>query len=164
MAAAGRLGRKTGQGWYAYPPGRPEDPPAPDPAPRGDGLVVVAGETELAELLLEAAAGVGWDARPPLDADGRAAGPDRRLRRDRGRSRRCRARHQLLLCDAAPLAAQDPGGSAAGFHLPLPLHDGGLVELCRSPTTAPAAAAAAERFFATLGRRAEWVGDAPGLV
>jgi 3-hydroxybutyryl-CoA dehydrogenase len=42
--------------------------------------------------------------------------------------------------------------------------DGRLVELTRSPTTAPAAADAAERFFATLGRRAEWVGDAPGLV
>ena len=28
---------------------------------------------------------------------------------------------QALLCDAAPLAAQDPGGGAAGFHLLPPL-------------------------------------------
>ena len=71
---------------------------------------------------------------------------------------------QALLCDAAPLSAQDPGGGAAGFALPLPVADGGLVELTRTPTTAPAAAAALAAFFATLGRRAEWVGDGPGLV
>ena len=71
---------------------------------------------------------------------------------------------QLLLCDAAPLSFQDPGGTSAGFQLALPVTDGGLVELTRGPGTAPAAAAAAERLFATLGRRAEWVGDAPGLV
>ena len=71
---------------------------------------------------------------------------------------------QLLLCDAAPLAAQDPGGTAAGFVLAAPLLDGAPAELTRGPSTSPAAAAAAERFFATLGRGAEWVGDAPGLV
>jgi 3-hydroxybutyryl-CoA dehydrogenase len=35
MVAAGRLGRKSGRGWYEYPPGRPEDPPAPELAPGG---------------------------------------------------------------------------------------------------------------------------------
>ena len=29
MVAAGWLGRKSGRGWYEYPPGRSEDPPAP---------------------------------------------------------------------------------------------------------------------------------------
>ena len=163
MAAGGRLGRKSGQGWYAYPPGRPDDPPLPDPAPRGDGLVVVAGESELADLLLAAADGAGWDARTPFDADGELPF----LIVDCGEVEGdppLQGGHQLLLCDAAPLTAQDPGGASAGFLLSLPLHDGGLVELCRSATTAPAAAVAAERFFATLGRRAEWVGDGPGLV
>src|SRR5215204_3177320 len=32
MAASGRLGRKSGAGWYPYPAGRPEDAPAPEPA------------------------------------------------------------------------------------------------------------------------------------
>ena len=163
LAAGGRLGRKSGQGWYAYPPGRPEDPPAPDPPPRGAGLVVVAGESELADLLLEAAGDAGWDAATPLDAEGEVPF----LIVDCGEAEDdppLQGGHQLLLCDAAPLSAQDPGGAAAGFYLPLPLLDGGLVELCRSPSTAPAAAAAAEHFFATLGRRAEWVGDGPGLV
>ena len=163
MAAGGRLGRKSGQGWYAYPPGRPADPPPDEPPPRGDGLVVVAGETELADWLLAAAGEAGWEAATPLDADGElpflildcGAGED---------DPPLQGGHQVLLCDAAPLSAQDPGGTAAGFYLPLPVLDGGVVELCRSPTTAAPAAAAAERFFATLGRRAEWVGDGPGLV
>jgi 3-hydroxybutyryl-CoA dehydrogenase len=68
----------------------------------------------------------------------------------------------VILCDSAPLAVLDPQGTAAGFFALPPL--GGLVELTRSATTAPVAALAAERFFATLGCRTEWVGDAPGLV
>jgi len=38
------------------------------------------------------------------------------------------------------------------------------VELTRLPSTAPAAAEAAERFFAALGLHREWVEDAPGMV
>src|SRR5215204_3530221 len=46
MAASGRLGRKTGRGWYDYPEGgahRPDDPPPPEPG-GGDGrLVLIKG-------------------------------------------------------------------------------------------------------------------------
>jgi 3-hydroxybutyryl-CoA dehydrogenase len=162
MAASGRLGRKAGAGWYDYPPGRPADPPAPEPG-GGDGLVVIAGETELAERLLAEAQAAGWSSAAPIEAVGElpflivdcgATEDDPPLQ----------GGPQLLLCDAAPLSAQDPGGTAAGFHFPAPMRDGGLVELTRTPTTAPAAVAAAQRFFATLGRPVEWVGDAPGLV
>ena len=163
LAASGRHGRKTGRGWYAYPPGRPEDPPMPAPG-GGDGrLAVVAGETAVAAWLLDTAEAAGWDARTPWEAAGEVpflildCGPGEDDPPLQGGP-------QVLLCDAAPLSAQDPGGVAAGFALPLPVRDGGLVELTRTPTTAPAAAAAAEAFFATLGRRAEWVGDGPGLV
>ena len=163
LAESGRLGRKTGQGWYAYPPGRPGDPAAPEGG-GGDGrLVVVAGETEAAAWLLVAAEAAGWGARTPWEADGQVpflildCGPGEDDPPLQGGP-------QALLCDAAPLSAQDPGGSAAGFALPLPVAAGGLVELTRTATTAPAAAAALEAFFATLGRRAEWVGDGPGLV
>jgi 3-hydroxybutyryl-CoA dehydrogenase len=162
MAASGRLGRKSGRGWYEYPPGRPDDAPAPAPG-GGDGLVVVAGDSEVAEWVLESAAAAGWDACTPWEADG--AVPD--LIVDCGAADDdppLQGGPQLLLCDSAPLSAQDPGGAAAGFFLATPIVAGGLVELTRSATTAPATAAAAERFFATLGLRAEWVGDGPGLV
>jgi 3-hydroxybutyryl-CoA dehydrogenase len=38
------------------------------------------------------------------------------------------------------------------------------VELTRGLDTADSAVSAAERFFGSLGRHLEWVGDAPGLV
>ena len=58
----------------------------------------------------------------------------------------------------------DPGSGAVGFHALPPLEDATLVELTRGSDTARSAAAAAERFFATLGKHTAWVGDAPGLV
>ena len=82
MAASGRHGRKTGRGWYAYPPGRPPDPDPPAPG-GGDGLVVIAGEEPLAAVLLDEAAAAGWDAATPEEAEGAGAAADRRLRRDR---------------------------------------------------------------------------------
>ena len=41
MVAAGRLGRKTGHGWYSYThgPHRPEDPPAAEPEGEGEAAV-----------------------------------------------------------------------------------------------------------------------------
>ena len=158
--AAGRLGRKSGEGWYRYPDGRPQDPEPPAPG-GGDGLVVIAGETELTDLLADAAIEAGWDVAAPEVAEGEVpflivdcgAGED---------GPPLQGGPQLLLCDAAPLAAQDPGGPSAGFHLLPPF--GRLAELTSTATTAPATLEAAERFFATLGMVTERVGDAPGLV
>jgi 3-hydroxybutyryl-CoA dehydrogenase len=165
MAASGRLGRKTGEGWYRYPedgsPHRPEDP-APLPPGGGEGrLVVIAGESALTGELAVAAATAGWHVADPEEAEGRVpalvvdcgaldTGPP------------VQGGPPVLLCDAAPLSALDPEGPAAGFFVLPPL--GGLVELTRSPTTSERAARAAEEFFRSLGRHVEWVGDAPGLV
>jgi 3-hydroxybutyryl-CoA dehydrogenase len=162
MVAAGRHGRKTGRGWYAYEgegPYRPEDPPAPQ-AGGGDGLVVIAGDTMLAGDLRSVAAAAGWDAREPVDAEGElpvlcvdcGAHPD---------DPPLQGAPLAILCAEGALAELDPGGSAAGFHA---FPGGGLVELTRGADTSPAASASAERFFTSLGRHTAWVGDAPGLV
>jgi 3-hydroxybutyryl-CoA dehydrogenase len=164
MVAAGRLGRKAGRGWYAHPPGRPEDPPAPPrpavpPAP-GD-VVVVAGAIPLADVLFEAAAEAGWDVRTPSDAEGDVpflcvdcgADPDEPA---------LQGGPQAVLVADGSLHQLDPGGASVGFHLLPPL--GALVELTRGPGSSPAAIRRAETFFGSLGLAAEWVQDAPGLV
>src|SRR3954454_5486435 len=64
MAASGRHGRKTGEGWYAYPQGPPPDPEPPEPG-GGDGLVVIAGDSALAGELAAAGENAGWDVAEP---------------------------------------------------------------------------------------------------
>ncbi len=131
--AAGRLGRKSEEGWFRYPDGRPEDPEPPEPG-GGDGLVVIAGESELADLLWEAAAEAGWDVASPEES----AGEVPFLIVDCGHETPTplQGGPQLLLCDTAPLAAQDPGGPSAGFHLLPPF--GRLAELTATDSTSPA--------------------------
>jgi 3-hydroxybutyryl-CoA dehydrogenase len=161
LVAAGRLGRKAGRGWYAYPEGPPADPEPPEPGGGDDRLLVVAGEGEAAWALRAAAAEAGWSVADPIDAEGEV--PELIL--DCGTTEDdppLQGALQLILCDTAPLAALDAGGGAAGFHVLPPL--GRLAELTSQPSTAPAALAAGEAFFATLGMVTERVGDAPGLV
>jgi 3-hydroxybutyryl-CoA dehydrogenase len=164
MAASGRHGRKTGRGWYDYEDGphRPDDP-EPLPVGGGDGLVVVAGGTVIAEELFELAALAGWDVAPP----GASGGEVPYLALDCGRDDEdppLEGAPQALLCDRASLAQLEGDGPAVGFHALPPLEDARLVELTRTPSTSGAAAERAEHFFATLGKHVVWVGDAPGLV
>jgi 3-hydroxybutyryl-CoA dehydrogenase len=164
MAAAGRHGRKTGRGWYDYSRGahRPDDPDPP-PGGGGDGLVVVAGTSAVALELAEAALDAGWEVAAPEDAGGDVPA----LILDCGSDPEgppLQGGPQAVLCSEASLAELVPEGTAVGFHALPPLAACRLVELTRSPTTSRASARAAERFFASLGRHVEWVGDAPGLV
>jgi 3-hydroxybutyryl-CoA dehydrogenase len=161
MVAAGRLGRKSGRGWFPHPEGPPPDPALPEPGGGAGRLVVIAGDGGVAEALRDAAEAAGWVAAEPFEAEGELPFLilDCGARED---DAPLQGGHQAILCDSAPLAALDPAGGAAGFHVLPPL--GRLVELTAQPTTVPAALAATEAFFATLGMVAERVGDAPGLV
>jgi 3-hydroxybutyryl-CoA dehydrogenase len=166
--AAGRLGRKSGRGYYDYSAGAGEHRP-PDPGPLspggGDGLIVIAGQSALAHALADAAAEAGWEVTPPDEAQDRdppflildlSFGEDLEAPLQGG--------PQAICCAAGSLTMLDPGGGAVGFHALPPFEESALVELTRGPDSAGSAAAAAERFFATLGKHTAWVGDAPGLV
>jgi 3-hydroxybutyryl-CoA dehydrogenase len=166
--AAGRTGRKSGRGFYEYPESGSHRDPDPDPPPTGggDGLVVIAGDSALALALEEAAMQAGWEVATPAEA---TDGPVPALILEAGLDGEepeapLQGGPRAVCCAAGSLAALDPGGGAVGFHALPPLDGTALVELTRGPDTAASAAAAAERFFATLGKHTEWVGDAPGLV
>jgi len=177
LAASGRHGRKTGRGWYAYDPaladaqaplhhsttGAPADPePAGEP-PEGDGLIVIAGGSALAEELFYAAAEAGWDVTTPEEAAGDVPFLALDLDPEGEEEVPIQGGPQALLCAGASLASLEGDGPAIGFHALPPLATTHLVELTRGPSSA-AAARAAEHFFATLGKEVAWVRDAPGLV
>ena len=164
MAASGRLGRKTGRGWYAYADGRhrPPDPEPPEVA-AGDGLIVVAGSSVLAFELIEAAAEAGWHVATPADLLGDVPHLILDCGHEEGEPPLEGAPHALL-CDRSSLAGLEGDGPAVGFHALPPLGESRLVELTRGPGTSPAAAERAEHFFASIGKQVAWVGDAPGLV
>ncbi|HJS93907.1 MAG TPA: 3-hydroxyacyl-CoA dehydrogenase NAD-binding domain-containing protein [Solirubrobacteraceae bacterium] len=165
--AAGRLGRKSGHGYYEYPAGGEHRPPDPEPLSPGggDGLVVIAGHSALARAVAGAASEAGWEVVRPDAAQDREP-PFLIL--DFGLGEELDAPlqggPQALCCAAGSLSMLDPGGGAVGFHALPPFEETRLVELTRGPDTARSAASAAERFFATLGKHTAWVGDAPGLV
>jgi 3-hydroxybutyryl-CoA dehydrogenase len=159
MIAAGRLGRKGGRGWYEYADGRQQREPDPEPPAAGGGdgrALVVMGALPVAEELREAAAHAGWqvatlqEADPwlvldcSLDAGAAGEAPTARL------------------VAAAPLHELDP--RSAGFHLLAPFDGTTSIETTATPRTDPVARERLDELIATLGRRAEPVNDAPGLV
>jgi 3-hydroxybutyryl-CoA dehydrogenase len=165
--AAGRHGRKSGRGYYEYSDSGEYRAPDPKPprAGGGQGLVVIAGESQLAFELGDEAEEAGWQVATPMEAAGGQA-PFLILDLTAGDEPEAplQGAPQAICCSAGSLAALDPGGSAVGFHALPPLSASGLVELTRGPDSADSAVTAAERFFETLGKHTAWVGDAPGLV
>jgi 3-hydroxybutyryl-CoA dehydrogenase len=139
MVSAGRLGRKSGRGYYDYASEshRASDPeveaPGANAAAREPAPAEIVGEGETAEALRELA---GPGAEAP----------------------------RLVMLAEGSLAELDDAGSSVGFHLFGPLEDARLVELTAGEHSSGAACEGAEGFFRALGLHVEWVGDAPGLV
>ncbi len=157
MVAAGRLGRKTGRGYYEYADDgsyRAEDP-EPPAAGGGDGTpLALLGDGPLADELRERARAAGYELRE--------GGPTE-LVVDAGIQPHPSppgGAPLTVLCAGSSLSARGELG-AVGFHA---LPGGQLAELTRLPTTQSFACEAAEGFFASLGFVTEWVEDAPGLV
>jgi 3-hydroxybutyryl-CoA dehydrogenase len=157
MVAAGRLGRKSGRGYYEYAEDGSyrQDDPEPPEAGGGEGTALaVLGSGPLADDLRDRARGAGFELREggpvELVVD---AGVEPHPAPPGGAP-------LAVLCAASSLAARGEH-AAIGFHA---LPGSGLVELTRSPATQRFAAEAIESLFTSLGFATEWVDDAPGLV
>ena len=122
VAAAGADGRRrparpqVRPRLVRVPRGPPPDPALPKPG-GGDGrLVVIAGDGLRRRGAARRRRGGRLDRAEPVEAEGEL--PllilDCGAREDEPHYR---AAHQAILCDSAPLAALDPGGGAAGFHV-----------------------------------------------
>ena len=166
--AAGRLGRKTGPRLLRLSAGRRAT------APTTPSLRLREAETAWwsspvtrcsPHELREAAGQAGWAVADPVEAEELAspflildltgdAEPDAPLQ----------GAPQAICLASGSLAGLDPGGSAVGFHALPPLTGSRLVELSRGADSSESAAQRAERFFTTLGKHVQWVGDAPGLI
>lgn len=161
MVAAGRLGRKTGRGWYSYERGtRPGEYRAvdPDPPSGGGGFgreVLITGELPVAGELAAAAEQAGFEVRRgpghempwlTLDCGGGEAGP----------GPRARLLHDASLYLSAP--------EAAGFHVLPPLSAARSIEVTSTPVTDEVALEHLLEFVEAIGCHAEVVGDAPGLI
>lgn len=168
MVAAGRLGRKTGQGWYAYDgDGQPRpaagDAAAAPPDDGGRGLVVIAGDLVIAHELRELAAAAGWDVAEPGEAGGEVPWLAVDCGQDPDEPPLQGAPQALLVADGS-LHQLDQGGGCVGFHALPPLAPGATVELTRGAHTTSAAADRMTAFLGSLGLHTAWVQDAPGLV
>jgi 3-hydroxybutyryl-CoA dehydrogenase len=161
LVAAGRLGRKSGRGWYDYREGphRPEDPARPTGARTLGGAVAILGDGADAEALRTRAGDRGFSVNSALGGD-----------------------ESLAICTTAAAAFTVPEGlphvvscatttlaalarpAAVGFHLLPPVGEATLIELTRLPSAEPTSAWRVEEVAAALGLYHEWVDDAPGLV
>jgi 3-hydroxybutyryl-CoA dehydrogenase len=154
LVAAGRLGRKTGHGYYDYSrdPYRPEDP-EPPAAGGGDGRAVcIRGTGDVADFLRERAEAAGFGL---TDDPGGAEVLIETGARGADGEQAPQAGLTLVLCADASLGRLERAG-AVGFNLVPPF--GRLVELTGERRSE------AEEFFASLGFLGEWVRDGPGLV
>lgn len=167
LVAAGHLGRKSGQGWYAYDAdGKPLPSGADVAAPIDDGargLVVIAGDLVIAHELRERAAAAGWDVAEPGDAEGEVPWLAVDCGHDPDEEPIQGAPQAILVADGS-LSQLDHGGGCVGFHALPPLGPGTVVELTRGSHTMAVAAERMEAFLGSLGLGTTWVDDAPGLI
>jgi 3-hydroxybutyryl-CoA dehydrogenase len=164
MVDAGRLGRKSGRGWYDYANNRyrPDD----EAAPTGNGgsgrqLAVLGGGVEAHSMRARAIAH-GFVVTPTASpGDAPAAILDFRAASER--SRPAQAVPIAVTCGRASLAASGQP-EAIGFHVLPPVEEAMLIELTRLPGCAPEHASAIEEIASAMGLATTWVEDSPGLV
>ena len=163
MVASGKLGRKTGCGWYTYGdrPHRPEDPPIPRPTGGSGRALAILGGGTLAVHLRALAREAGFVVHETVVSTALATVfADADL--DTG-IEIASAPTPIVSCAYRSLAARGLGG-IVGFNVANVVGHGRLAELTRTRATPTADVQRTTDLFTSLGMHVEWVADAPGLV
>ncbi|MFG2680430.1 3-hydroxyacyl-CoA dehydrogenase [Streptomyces sp. NPDC048392] len=147
LVESGRLGRKSGQGWYDYRPGavRPE-PQTAEPA-EAPAYVVAEGDLGPAGELLALIREAGIEVR----AEGRS--DEARLVLPGGGT--------LCLADGRTSA---PFRNVVRFDLALDYRRATRVALAASEGVSPGVLAEATGLFQALGKKVSVIGDVPGMI
>jgi 3-hydroxybutyryl-CoA dehydrogenase len=153
LVESGRLGRKSGHGWYPYAEGaeRPEPQTAgPQEAP---GHVILLGDLGPAADLVDLIREAGIDLR--IEDEGFAA------EEEKGR---------LVLPGGGTLVPADGetvgeyGPDLVSFDLALDYRAATRIALAASPVTSPDTLAEAVGLFQALGKKVSVIGDVPGMI
>ncbi len=150
LVESGRLGRKSGRGWFPYGGDGAETDRAPhtagpEPAP---AHVTVRGTLGPAEALVELIEGAGVEVRREPAAAGARGGA-------------------IVLPDGTPLRLADgrlPDGPAVQFDLALDYRAATRVAIAPCSGASAEALAGATGLFQALGKRVSVIGDVPGMV
>ncbi|MEU3046942.1 3-hydroxyacyl-CoA dehydrogenase [Streptomyces sp. NPDC006984] len=147
LVESGRLGRKTGHGWYSYAEGA-ERPVTEDAEPQDAPAYVVAeGDLGPAGALLELIREAGIAVRPEDE--------------DQGTRLVLPSGGQLVLADGqAACEFRD----VVYFDLALDYRTAGRVALSCAPDVRPDTLAQATGLFQALGKKVTVLGDVPGMI
>jgi 3-hydroxybutyryl-CoA dehydrogenase len=160
LVESGRLGRKTGRGWFPYPHGPEAGEPSPEPhtaepaaAPRS---VVVRGDLGPARTLVALMTQAGIDVRTQEageSASDAAPAPW--------------AGGEIVLPAGASLRLTDGGASrepVIGFDLALDYRTATRIGIAPSARVHAAAVAEATGLFQAMGKQVSVIRDVPGMV
>ncbi|MFC8333857.1 3-hydroxyacyl-CoA dehydrogenase [Streptomyces olivaceus] len=157
LVESGRLGRKSGRGWYDYREGA--ERPGPHTAEPADApaYVVARGDLGPAGELLALIREAGIEVRAEdVRADGVRAEDA-----DRGTRLVLPGGGRLALADGrAPAASRD----TVHFDLALDYRAATRVALSAPPSAAPRTVAEATGLFQALGKKVSVIGDVPGMI
>lgn len=157
--AAGMLGRKTGQGWYTYPPGPPK-PPAPPPVQtQGIPLPLIVGPNPLAQALRARFRHTENPAEARFVLDCRV-----KLERKHDFFENLPVVSLVWGHSVSSVQAEFKGRPVAGFSLVPPIGEKAIVELFAPLSGASEALELAQTYFRAHGHHALLLPDQPGGV
>ncbi len=148
LVAAGKLGRKSGRGFYDYGEGANPPEAVSSAATATPDRVTVHGDLGVAEALvgLIEKAGIACPREPSAGEQGFLSVGAARLH----------------LCDGGP--ASDHGSNAVAFDLALDYNEATRIALAPAPSCDPAALAAAVGLFQALGKSVSVIRDIAGMI